>query len=129
MSLLQDKRIAGLFCIDLLPSTDRASRQCSRVDNTFASMAEDWEDWENDDFTPQLPAAAPQAAVAVDDVEASKFAGEDEEEDKPQYNVPKPQQVHRGWSVIQQAGCCCIAGLRLTSWPGCAVETWEEKDI
>ena len=56
-------------------------------------MAEDWEDWENDDFTPQLPTAAPQTAVADDDLETSKFAGEDEEEEKPQYNVPKPQQV------------------------------------
>lgn len=59
-------------------------------------MAEDWEDWENDDFTPQLPAAAPQTAVADDDLEASKFAGEDEEEEKPQYNVPKPQQQKVG---------------------------------
>lgn len=60
-------------------------------------MAEDWEDWENDDFTPQLPAvAAPQAAAADGDIEASKFAGEDEEEDKPQYNVPKPQQSKPG---------------------------------
>ena len=57
-------------------------------------MAEDWEDWENDDFTPQLPAAtAPPAAADEDDVAAAKFAGEDEEEEKPQYNVPKPQQV------------------------------------
>ena len=57
-------------------------------------MADDWEDWENDDFTPQLPAApAVNPVAAPDDVEVSKFAGEDEEEDQPQYNVPKPQQV------------------------------------
>jgi len=56
-------------------------------------MADDWEDWENDDFTPQLPAApAVNPVAAADDVEVSKFAGEDEEEDQPQYNVPKPQQ-------------------------------------
>lgn len=56
-------------------------------------MAEDWEDWENDDFTPQLPAVAAPQVAAADQVEDSKFAGEDEEEDKPEYNVPKPQQV------------------------------------
>ena len=56
-------------------------------------MAEDWEDWENEDFAPQLPAVAAPQVAAADVVEASKFAGEDEEEDKPEYNVPKPQQV------------------------------------
>lgn len=59
-------------------------------------MAEDWEDWENDDFTPQLPAATAQPVAAdEEDVAAAKFAGEDEEEEKPQYNVPKPQQVSK----------------------------------
>ena len=56
-------------------------------------MAEDWEDWENEDFTPQLPSVAPQPAAADDDIAAAKFAGEDEEEEEKQYNVPKPQQV------------------------------------
>lgn len=57
-------------------------------------MADDWEDWENDDFTPQLPAApATDPVAASDDVEQAKFAGEDEEEEQPKYNVPKPQQV------------------------------------
>ncbi|DBA93263.1 TPA: hypothetical protein ACH3X2_003553 [Trebouxia sp. C0005] len=59
-------------------------------------MAEDWEDWENDDFTPQLPAVAAPQVAAADQVEDSKFAGEDEEEDKPEYNVPKPQQSKPG---------------------------------
>lgn len=60
-------------------------------------MAEDWEDWENDDFTPQLPAATAQPVAAdEEDVAAAKFAGEDEEEEKPQYNVPKPQQAKPG---------------------------------
>lgn len=57
-------------------------------------MADDWEDWENDDFTPQLPAApATNPVAASDDIEQAKFAGEDEEEEQPKYNVPKPQQV------------------------------------
>ena len=59
-----------------------------------SNMADDWEDWENDDFTPQLPAApAANPVAAADDLEVSKFAGEDEEEEQPKYNVPKPQQV------------------------------------
>lgn len=75
-------------------ATDRVLTQTFGTKRFHVSMAEDWEDWENEDFTPQLPAvAAPQAPAAADDVEASKFAGEDEEEDKPEYNVPKPQQV------------------------------------
>ena len=56
-------------------------------------MAEDWEDWENEDFTPQLPAVPAQPTAAEDDIAAAKFAGEDEEEEEKQYNVPKPQQV------------------------------------
>ena len=58
-------------------------------------MAEDWEEWENDDFTPQLPAVPAQPAAAEEDIAAAKFAGEDEEEEEKQYNVPKPQQVQR----------------------------------
>lgn len=77
-------------------------------------MADDWEDWENDDFTPQLPAApaVPSTAVA-DDVEESKFAGEDEEEEeKPKYNVPKPQQV-------STAAVCLSSDRRLWYGYGC----------
>lgn len=58
-------------------------------------MAEDWEEWDNEDFTPQLPAVPAQPAAAEDEIAAAKFAGEDEEEEEKQYNVPKPQQVQR----------------------------------
>lgn len=58
-------------------------------------MAEDWEDWENEDFTPQLPSVSAQPAAADDDIAAAKFAGEDEDEEEEQFNVPKPQQVQR----------------------------------
>ena len=76
-------------------------------------MAEDWEDWENDDFAPQLPAVtAPQ--VAAPDVEASKFAGEDEEEDKPEYNVPKPQQVTKFAIRHQKAEFCAAVKSNVT---------------
>ncbi len=73
--------------------TDRVFTQTFGTYRLHINMAEDWEDWENDDFTPQLPAVAAPQLAAAEDVEASKFAGEDEEEDKPEYNVPKPQQV------------------------------------
>lgn len=64
-------------------------------------MADDWEDWENDDFTPQLPAApATNPVAASDDIEESKFAGEDEEEEQPKFNVPKPQQVCTGLQYL-----------------------------
>lgn len=66
-------------------------------------MADDWEDWEADDYVPKLPAAAPANGTEVvtkgaqllsDDPDPSKFAGEDEEEDRPSWegNVPRPQQ-------------------------------------
>ena len=77
-------------------------------------MAEDWEDWENDDFTPQLPAVAAPQVAATDDVEASKFAGEDEEEDKPEYNVPKPQQVVKFAVRHHKAECRAAVKLNLT---------------
>ncbi|KAL3150761.1 hypothetical protein ABBQ32_000535 [Trebouxia sp. C0010 RCD-2024] len=59
-------------------------------------MAEDWEDWENEDFTPQLPSVSAQPAAADDDIAAAKFAGEDEDEEEEQFNVPKPQQAKPG---------------------------------
>lgn len=89
-------------------------------------MAEDWEDWENEDFTPQLPAvAAPQAAAAEEDLEASKFAGEDEEEDTPQYNVPKPQQVLHLSGVLRV--CDLSPGSDVVA--DCAVQTWKEENV
>lgn len=74
-------------------------------------MAEDWEDWENEDFTPQLPAVAAPQVAAADDVEASKFAGEDEEEDKREYNVPKPQQVMKFAIRHHRAEVCAAVKL------------------
>ena len=92
-------------------------------------MAEDWEDWENDDFTPQLPAATPQpAAAGDDDVAAAKFAGEDEEEEKPQYNVPKPQQVRQSFSSTQRKPLTNVNTPAVP--PICYVgQTRQEKDI
>ena len=89
-------------------------------------MAEDWEDWENDDFTPQLPAATPQTAVADDDLEASKFAGEDEEEEKPQYNVPKPQQVR---NQALAADVICTKYIWLISGSHLAAKSWQKEDV
>eukprot|EP00877_Chromochloris_zofingiensis_P002961 jgi/Chrzof1/12666/Cz07g03020.t1 len=66
-------------------------------------MADDWEDWEREDFTPSLPAvkaAEPAAKSEYETVgqavlakatepDASKFAGEDEEEEAaPSYSIP-----------------------------------------
>ena len=60
-------------------------------------MADDWEDWEADDYEPQLPATVGQAALAkVSEPDPSKFAGEDEDLNAPpawQKGVPQPQQV------------------------------------
>jgi translation initiation factor 3 subunit J len=50
-----------------------------------------WEDWEEAADVPQLPklsgTPAPAAAAAQD-----KFAGEDEGEEEPEHDVPKPQE-------------------------------------
>lgn len=59
------------------------------------TMADDWEDWEADDYQPNLPAVKKpevdtvgQALLAATlEPDSSKFAGEDEEEDEP---APKP---------------------------------------
>ena len=60
-------------------------------------MADDWEDWEADDYVPQLPATVGQAALAkASEPDAAKFAGEDEDVDeRPAWekNVPNPQEV------------------------------------
>ena len=70
-----------------------------------ATVADDWEDWEDETFQPKLEAttngqtsltkgqAAPAAAKEPDE---AKFAGEDEEDSAPpawEKSVPKPQQV------------------------------------
>lgn len=55
-------------------------------------MADSWEDWDADEYTPPLPGGV-AAAKAVD---SSKFADEDQGEEEPPHwekNVPKPQQV------------------------------------
>lgn len=64
-------------------------------------MADDWEDWENEDFTPQLPPAAAAApakeyetkgqALLSDEPDASKFADEDKELEEKKHVVPASQ--------------------------------------
>ena len=101
-------------------ATDRVLTQTFGTQHFYVSMAEDWEDWENDDFTPQLPAVAAPQVAATNDVEASKFAGEDEEEDKPEYNVPKPQQVVK--FALRHHKAECRAAVKLDfSMSECAV--------
>ena len=59
-------------------------------------MADDWEDWEADDYQPQLPTVGQAALAKSVEPDASKFAGEDAEKDeRPAWenSVPKPQQV------------------------------------
>lgn len=60
-------------------------------------MADDWEDWEDDNFQPSVPVTAGQAALAkAKEPDVAKFAGEDEEaEERPawQNSIPKSQQV------------------------------------
>lgn len=60
-------------------------------------MADDWEDWEAEDYQPQLPSTVGQAALAkAGEPDPSKFAGEDEDAaDRPAWenNIPKTQQV------------------------------------
>lgn len=68
-------------------------------------MADDWEAWEDESFEPKLAGKTNgqqfetkgQAVLAsTKEPDASKFAGEDEDEDAPptwEKNVPKPQQV------------------------------------
>lgn len=70
-------------------------------------MADDWEDWEEENFEPKLEAGASangqkfetkgQAVLAsISEPDESKFAGEDEEVDAPpswEKGIPKPQQV------------------------------------
>lgn len=95
-------------------------------------MAEDWEDWENEDFTPQLPSAPAQPAAADDDVAATKFAGEDEEEEEKQYNVPKPQQVHNCLSTwrapyVNSGAASQQTMLIVQAKPG-KKKTYEDKD-
>lgn len=48
-----------------------------------------WEDWEEAAEVPQLPKVNAAPAQSAED----KFAGEDEGEDEPEHDVPKPQQV------------------------------------
>jgi hypothetical protein len=63
-------------------------------------MADDWEDWENEDFVPPPPVAPPAAAAAkpgaeyetagaallakMNQVDESKFADEDADEEEPE---------------------------------------------
>jgi hypothetical protein len=70
-------------------------------------VADDWEDWEEENFEPKLDASVSvngqkfetkgQAVLAgAKEPDESKFAGEDEEkDDQPSWEktVPKPQQV------------------------------------
>lgn len=52
-------------------------------------MADDsWEDWEEAAEVPQLPKLNAARVQTAED----KFAGEDEGEDEPEHDVPKPQQ-------------------------------------
>lgn len=67
-------------------------------------MADDWEDWEADEYEPQLPAVVVASngvaeitkgsKLLTDDPDPTKFAGEDEEEDRPSWegSVPKSQK-------------------------------------
>ncbi len=70
-----------------------SSIRAARLRSSRTRRADDsWEDWEEAADVPQLPklsgTPAP-AAAAVD----NKFAGEDEGENEPAYEVPKTQEV------------------------------------
>ena len=82
------------------------------------TVADDWEDWEDESFEPKLEVgAAPangqkfetkgQAVLAkAREPDQSRFAGEDEEEEAPpawDKSVPQPQQVP---SVLVLAASC-----------------------
>ncbi len=62
-------------------------------------MADDWEDWEDESFqAPPLASTATKGAAVLaklNEPDESRFAGEDEEEERPAWeaNVPKSQEV------------------------------------
>ena len=61
-------------------------------------MADDWEDWEDESFTPPV---LQNLGANGKDAATPKFAGEDEEEEEqPKATVPAPQEV-----VITLLGC------------------------
>jgi hypothetical protein len=73
-------------------------------------MADDWEDWENDEFQPVVAVKAipGKAALpaAVAEVDASKFQGEDAELDvvEDKHPVQKPQVSRRRSRLLEPAG-------------------------
>lgn len=88
----------------------------------LCAVADDWEDWEDESFEPKLEGGAAangkqfetkgQAVLAgTKEPDASKFAGEDEEEDAPptwEKNVPKPQQVQVGYRPLYALDRCML---------------------
>ena len=72
-------------------------------------MGDSWEDddWESENFKVELP-TGPKASTSAPSPEATKFAGEDEEEEhEPTWkaNVPQPQKV--GCSSGRPMQPCC----------------------
>lgn len=72
-------------------------------------MGDSWEDWDDEEAVPAIPAPAPALAPAQP---AAKFADEDAEEEAPKWagNVPAPQQASEGYwpesgTVLQRLLC------------------------
>lgn len=84
-------------------------------------MADDWEDWEDDNFVPAALAPTANGAertkgeallAKAQEVDTSKFEGEDEgDEDEPSWkqNVPKTQQVRCRRPLAQYPSLQCAA--------------------
>ena len=98
--------------------------------NTLHAVADDWEDWEDDNFqAPPLAGAATtngqyetkgqEALAKAKEPDASKFAGEDEEEEVPEWqkSIPKPQDVRTPTAANRQcnyASTCAESSLTVT---------------
>lgn len=96
----------------------------------WPAVADDWEDWEDESFEPKLEAGAAangqkfetkgQAVLAsAREPDASKFVGEDEEEEAPpawDKSVPKPQQVRNLLRLFSRACACMLDGSRGKAW-------------